>query len=100
MSSPVIFSMTASQRDYLAAILINPATWPNFPRATRQNAVERGYTTRRDRPVLTPTGHAVAGLAHVLVGLAHKSGAGERPAADVQAGASHPSLSESAVTSV
>jgi uncharacterized membrane protein len=71
MSSPVIFSLTASQRDFLAALAVNPATWKTFPKATRTAAVRNGYTTRETRPVLTPAGQAVAGLALFLSRLAH-----------------------------
>lgn len=71
MSSPVVFSLTAAQRDYLAALAVNPATWKTFAKSTRAAAVKNGYTTRETRPVLTPTGQAVAGLALFLSRLAH-----------------------------
>lgn len=69
--SPVIFSLTAAQRDYLAALAVHPASWPTFSKATRIAAHRNGYTTRIDRPNLTPYGKACAGLAHFLCGLAH-----------------------------
>lgn len=71
MSSPVIFALTAVQRDYLAALATNPASWPTFAKSTRVAARRNGYTTRATRPVLTPVGVAAARLALVLARLAH-----------------------------
>ncbi len=66
MSSPVVFAMTAAQRDCLAALAVQRASWPTFRPAIRAALARSGLVTSPESPALTVAGTAAAGLALIL----------------------------------
>ena len=94
MSSPVVFSLTKAQLDYLAAILTQPACWPTFHRRIAGSLEKAGLVRfepvgangrvarlygLRERPRLTRAGVAAARLAK-LIRKASRAGASARGA--------------------
>lgn len=71
MSSPVVFSLTQAQRDYLMAIRRHPSSWPTFDKRTRESCVRLRYATRPEKPRLTPLGVAIVRLATLAAKASH-----------------------------
>lgn len=67
MSSPIVFSLTAPQRDALATLALFPAAWPNIRRPVRIALHRMGLASAVVRPALTVAGWAAAQLAQAMI---------------------------------
>lgn len=71
MSSPVVFSLTRAQRDYLLTLRRHRSAWVNFDKRVRETSYRLGYATQAEKPRLTPLGVAIVRLATLAAKASH-----------------------------
>lgn len=92
-AGPVIFQLTAAQRDYLAALDLFPSDLPASSELVGLALARKALVTFSPKPALTPVGKFAAALARLLVGLKGMSPAGAQSVpADAPARATHARL--------